>query len=484
MQDPQTNAPGGQKAAPPAVPAVPLHGESPSIAEAIPPHPPGFRLRRGRNWFSLGLLYAGYYLCRYNLGIVAPELKEEFKLNNAQYGAISTGRDGGYAVGQFINGLFTDGIGGKQAMAVGAIGTILLNILFGFTSMTGLSVTVMLAAFVLIRMLDGYMQAFGSPGMIKINTAWFQRRERGRFAGIFGGMIQLGAIGVGKLGKYLLIGFTIPIIGFTVAQQNWRSMFFVPPAILFVILLLMWINVKNHPEEAGFSIPHDDDAEGAYGAGGNEKLSLWYVFKKIAGNVIAWLNAGAYFCTGFVRRAVESWWVLYLVSVWKAGKDSTAFNVLVWTLPISAFVGSFSSGIISDTLFKGKRAPVAAGLYWVETAVIVLSIIVLGHTDLAGTTATCILLTLISLTCNSTHSIIGTAAAMDLGGRRMAGFASGVIDSFQYFGAIFAGFFLGGLIDDYGWNALFYAMAPFSAVGAVLMTFVWLHTRGRDVKGS
>ena len=27
---------------------------------------------------------------------------------------------------------------------------------------------------------------------------------------------------------------------------------------------------------------------------------------------------------------------------------------------ISAFVGSFSSGIVSDTLFKGKRAPVAA----------------------------------------------------------------------------------------------------------------------------
>ena len=39
-------------------------------------HEPGFRLRRGRNWFFLGLTYASYYLCRYNLGIVAPELKE------------------------------------------------------------------------------------------------------------------------------------------------------------------------------------------------------------------------------------------------------------------------------------------------------------------------------------------------------------------------------------------------------------------------
>ena len=88
---------------------------------AIPPHPPGYRLRRGRNWFFLGLLYAGYYLCRYNLGIVAPELKQQFHFTNAQYGAINTGRDWGYAFGQFLNGLFTDGLGGKQATNVSLI---------------------------------------------------------------------------------------------------------------------------------------------------------------------------------------------------------------------------------------------------------------------------------------------------------------------------------------------------------------------------
>src|SRR6476619_3709339 len=83
---------------------------------AIPRHPPGYRFRRFQNWFFLGLLYAGYYLCRYNLGIVTPELKQEFGWNEDQLGAMSSGRDAGYAVGQFVNGLFADGIGGKQAM--------------------------------------------------------------------------------------------------------------------------------------------------------------------------------------------------------------------------------------------------------------------------------------------------------------------------------------------------------------------------------
>ena len=73
---------------------------------------------------------------------------------------------------------------------------------------------------------------------------------------------------------------------------------------------------------------------------------------------------------------------------------------------------------------------------------------------------------------------------MDLGGRKMAGFASGLIDSFQYFGAIPAGFLLGFLIRNYGWNALFYSMIPFALAGTALMSYVWLSTRGRDVKGS
>src|SRR5437764_2063430 len=225
---------------PAAEPVVPLTGNDPQ-ASALPPHPPGYRLRRGRNWFFLGLLYAGYYLCRYNLSIISPELKKEFGFNNEQYGLISSGRDGGYAVGQFINGLFADGLGGKQAMAIGALGTIGFNALFGFASWAHLSW--ILIAFIVIRIGDGYMQAFGAPGMVKINTSWFQRRERGRFAGIFGGMIQLGAIGVGLLGKYLLIGFTVSVFGYALfhfPKQNWRAMFFVPSAIIFVVLILMW----------------------------------------------------------------------------------------------------------------------------------------------------------------------------------------------------------------------------------------------------
>ena len=73
----------------------------------------------------------------------------------------------------------------------------------------------------------------------------------------------------------------------------------------------------------------------------------------------------------------------------------------------------------------------------------------------------------IAFTCNSTHSILGTAAPMDIGGRKMAGFATGFIDAFQYLGAGVAGLVIGWLIDHYGWGSWLYSMAGFGVLGGI-----------------
>jgi len=84
----------------------------------------------------------------------------------------------------------------------------------------------------------------------------------------------------------------------------------------------------------------------------------------------------------------------------------------------------------------------------------------------------CLFFILISFSVNATHSIVGAAAPMDIGGRRMAGFASGVIDSFQYFGAAIALPVTGKLLDKYGWGAWY------SNHGAVRDCWRLLHATG------
>jgi OPA family glycerol-3-phosphate transporter-like MFS transporter len=405
------------------------------------------------NWGFIGLLYTSFYMCRYNLSIANKDISDAFGFSRAQMGDIITTALLAYAFGQIINGLITDRIGGKRAMLIGAAGTVVMNILFGVASFAG-----MLGLFVAIRGIDGYFQAFGAPGMVKINAAWFAHRERGRFSGIFGFMINLGRFGIFKLGPALLAGFVF--LGLIhIPPLHWRWLFWAPSIICAVAAVGMAIAVKETPEEAGWiGVIADDTARGTDGV----RAEFGQVFRAIVTNPVVWVTACAYACTGAVRQSVDQWFPRYMQDSYSLDLNSDRFQVLAFLIPLVASMGSLLSGYVSDIIFKGRRAPVAAILYFLETAIILLA--AQFHT----VNRAILFLALISFTANSTHSILGSAAPMDLGGRRFAGFALGLIDSFQYFGGSLAGYFLGTLLDQ-SLGSYFYFMAPFGAVGGVLM---------------
>jgi len=414
-------------------------------------HPPGFRRRRGLNWAFIGLLYTSFYMCRYNLPLAGSAIRSEFEFSRAQLGTIITTQLLAYACGQIINGLLTDRLGGKRAMLIGATGTIVMNLLFGVASFWGL-----LSLFVVIRGIDGYLQAFGSPGMVKINAAWFRHTERGSFAGIFGFMINLGRFGINNLGAALLAGFIF--LGLIrIPPLHWRWLFWIPAGIALIIGVCMALIVKDTPEEAHFP-PVNPQEE----IGGRVQAKVSDVFKIIATNPVVWIIACAYGCTGAVRQGIDQWFPLFMREVHHVDYQSAQFQFLAFSIPLVASAGSLISGLISDKIFRGRRAPVAAVLYFLETLVI------LSAAQFHSVNAAIFFLVLISLTANSTHSILGTAAAMDIGGAKMAGFTAGVIDSFQYFGGSLAGYFLGALLDR-SWGNYFYFMAPFGIIGGVLM---------------
>jgi OPA family glycerol-3-phosphate transporter-like MFS transporter len=419
-------------------------------------YPPGFRARRGLNWAFLGLLYTSFYMCRYNFSIANKSISEEYGFSRGEMGYIITTALFAYACGLIINGLLTDRVGGKRAMLIGAAGTIGMNLLFGAASFAG-----MLGLFVAIRGVDGYLQAFGAPGMVKINTAWFAHRERGRFSGIFGFVINLGRLGIFTLGPALLAGFAI--LGLIhVPPLHWRWLFWTPSGICAGAAVAMALTVEETPEEAGFPGVIADDTGPA---DGGVTAQFSQIIRVILSNPAIWITACAYACTGAVRQAVDQWFPRYMQDLYQVDLKSARFQFLAFLIPLVASAGSLLAGYVSDTLFKGRRAPVAAMLYFVETAIILLA--AQFHTA----NAAIFFLVLISFTANSTHSILGSAAPMDIGGRRMAGFALGLIDSFQYFGGSLAGYFLGNLLDRSLGN-YFYFMAPFGVIGGVLMLFI------------
>ncbi len=496
---------------------------------AKPYYPRGFRPTRGLNWGYLGLLYTTFYLCRYNLSIANKSISDELHLSYSDMSNILTAWTLCYAFGQIINGLITDRIGGKWAMLIGAFGTIVLNVLFGAASAWGI-----LGLFIAIRGIDGYVQSFGAPGMTKIKTAWFAKTERGGFAGIFGFMINLGRFGIFTFGPALLAGFTI-LGMINVDPLHWKWLFWGPSIICAIVAIAMAFEVKEAPEEHGYlhiedyAGPNPKDVwvgrglvtalilVGAAVAVGFlyhrqviSKMDMGLIFvaaiviiflflhhlarknklkrpehtlsreevaaatradvlsalKAILRNPAVWLVAMAYACTGAVRQPVDQWFPRYMQEVFSTDLKSVQFQFLAFLIPLVASAGSWISGIISDKLFAGGRAPVASGLYLIEAAVVFFAFLFVKSANMAV-----LFFVLISFTANSTHSILGTAAAMDIGGRKMTGFAAGLIDSFQYFGASLGLWGLGHILDGWGFKYYFLYMVPFGLIGFGLMFF-------------
>ena len=165
--------------------------------------------------------------------------------------------------------------------------------------------------------------------------------------------------------------------------------------------------VKDTPEEAGFPSVNPEEE-----TGGQVRARVWDVFKIIVTNPVVWIIACAYACTGAVRQGIDQWFPLFMREVHHVDFQSAQFQVLAVSIPLVASAGSLISGVVSDKVFNGRRAPVAAFLYFLETAIIIAA------AQFHSLNAAIFFLVLISLTANSTHSILGTAAAMDIGGAK------------------------------------------------------------------
>ncbi len=434
-------------------------------------YPKGFRQRRGLNWGSIGFLYATYYMCRYNFRFAVPGLQTEFGFDINDISFIFAVWSTAYGVGQLINGLFSDVIGGKKSLLIGAFGTIVINLIFGFSSLVS-----HFFAFALLALLNGYLQSFGAPGLIKINAAWFRRNERGSFSGIFGGMIQMGQITISRMAPFLLnSGFMIGSI-VLVNSGNWRSVFMFPPIFTMIAALLCLLVVKETPEEAGFHGVIVDEIDSSHGV----KVSIKDSFRTIVFHPLIWFYAVAYACTGGVRHSLDQLSILYF-------RDQLGFNMesdipmiaslTLMAMPFFAFMGSLISGYLSDYKYNGERGPLAVKLYFFEAlsiaAAALLTLADLVKPDTTGIIIGCITLIVIALTVNSTHSLIGSAAPMDIGGKKMAGFAGGLIDSFQYFGGaisfLITGYVLNLTQDSHGYLYWYVIMASFGVLGGTTM---------------
>jgi OPA family glycerol-3-phosphate transporter-like MFS transporter len=446
---------------------------------------PEFRRQRIINWMSLGLLYAFFYMTRYNYTAVAPTLADLLGWKNTDLGIFETLMPLVYGLSVVLNGPFADRTGGKKAFLFGAVGVALMNFLFGMASFAvsspaiwegaglarhvvtpaalkfGLSGGMILTLMAIVWGVNGYFQSFGALSIVKVNAQWFHVRERGTFAGIFGVLIRLG----------LLLAFQgVPLI---LLVLPWQYAFWIPGACVLVLFVINYFFMYNSPKDAGLGdFNTGDEVEGDE----SQPSSLTFVIKKVFASRVMWMIALGSMMIGFVRRSVvDAWWPKYFVDFYGANKSAFAtylpYVIATWGIALAGIAGGFVFGIASDRTFGGRRAPVIT-FGFVGMAVVLALFGVSDLLNFGPISAACCLV-LLSFFVNGAHGMIGGAASMDFGGKRAAASAAGLFDGMQYLAGAFVGMGVGYITTNWGWGAWHWAPIPFALIGAYVMSRLW-----------
>jgi MFS transporter, OPA family, glycerol-3-phosphate transporter len=435
-----------------------------------------FRARRFQNWITIGFLYSLFYMTRYNFSANAPTLQAIFGWTKGDLGIFETLLPLVYGLAVVINGPLSDKIGGKKSFLIGSVGVIIMNLLFGATGYLVLTPAVMngkevandailiwgftkqslLWTMAIAWAVNGYFQAFGALSIVKINAQWFHIRERGTFAAIFGVLIRFG----------LILSFSgTPLL----AQWfGWRWAFWGPALLTTIVFILTIIFVRNTPKEAGFSEMDTGDGDIMT----NEKVKITEVLVKVFANKVMWIIGFGSMMIGFVRRTVvDSWYPVYFKEVFNVSNVDLEYQIAAWGIALFGIAGGFAFGIMSDKVYKGRRAPVI--VYGFIGMAVVLFLFYLSDVFSLGPFAAAIMIMMLSFFVNGAHGMVGGAATMDFGGRKAAATAAGLIDGFQYLTSALNPFFLSAFIFPLGWQAWKLWPIPFAVIGAVVMMTLW-----------
>src|SRR5262245_37461606 len=124
----------------------------------------------------LWMTYGAFYFCRQNISAAVPGIEADLGYSKTDIGLILGGLKIAYAIGQLVNGQLAERFSARKLLAVGMLGSALLNLVFGFS--TGLYFLLFVWA------CNGYCQALGWTPCVRVAANWVPVGRRGRMIGI------------------------------------------------------------------------------------------------------------------------------------------------------------------------------------------------------------------------------------------------------------------------------------------------------------
>jgi len=414
--------------------------------------------------------YSGCYLCRSNfsvfLGAIADELTaaglspEEAR---TRLGYVATAGVFAYALGKFVTGSIADFLGGRRNVLFGMFGSVLFTMLFALGG--GLPI------FSLAWFGNRAVQSLCWTGMVKVTGRWFSYSAYGTAMGVVS-LSYLFGDAAARAFMSLLIQFGL----------EWREVFFACAGVLFSLTVLCWLWLRESPREFGQAEP-DANPLNVYGTTTAEdedpqslRKLLLPLLTSPAFVTVCVLSLGL----TLLRETFGLWTPTYFSEVVGATPAQAAAQSALFPLLGGASV--LVAGWLGDQLGKtGRAIVIMAGC-----ALAAVVIWILGSYDFSGRTITAaVLIALVSFFMLGPYSYLAGAISLDLGGKRGAATACGIIDGVGYLGSMLAGGPVARMSVDHGWGTVFRALALVAfATSLAGLVFYALERRKLPVAGT
>lgn len=393
-------------------------------------------------WFG----YVLYYFSRKSFTIAIPVLMSDLNLDKAQVGMIASSLTLCYGVSKFTSGILSDKLSPRVLMALGLLLTGSINICFGLTT----------SFYFLIFWwgMNGWCQGLGALPCAKLLVQWYPQKERGRWWSCWNTAHNVGAITIALLVGYLL------------TQGSWRLAMWVPGTICIFGGFLILFGLRDSPESVGLPPVEGETADLKTSTSDQQLTVSEILFGYLLKNRVLLLLSLAYFLVYAVRIGICDWTIVYL-NEHKGYTIQKAVQLFI-LFEIGGCFGNLTAGWMSDTLFAARRGPVNA-LFTAGAGLAVYSMWV-APTDAIIPTATSIFFS--GFFIFGPQMLVGVQAAEAVD-RRIAASGHGFVNLFGYLGASAAGYPLGRICQDFGWNGFFLVIALCAAGALALLLPLW-----------
>lgn len=406
---------------------------------------------RIRILYSMFIGYALYYFTRKSFTFAMPGLIQDLNFDKSQLGLLGSILSITYGISKFASGVMSDRSNPRYFMAIGLMLTGVFNILFGLSSS--------ILMFAVFWGLNGWFQGWGWPPCARFLTHWYSHSERGSWWSTWNVSHNVGA-------------FLIPwIVGACLQYLGWRYAMYVPGVLCIFGGFFLINRLRDTPQSLGLppieKFRHDY-AGGVITKDGKEvelstkELLVEHVLK----NKYIWMLAFAYCFVYIVRTGINDWTALFLLET--KGYSRIGANGCVSLFEVGGFFGSLCAGWSSDRLFGAKRGPInvlfAIGMF---LSVFGFWIVPPGYYSLDSIAMFCV-----GFTVFGPQMMIGIAAA-ELSHKKAAATSTGFVGCFAYMGAALAGYPLGKITQDLGWEGFFWTMVVCCVISVLLLVPLW-----------